>query len=382
MRRLDTYVLRQIFFPFVFFVVVFTGIIWLTQSLRVIDTVINNGQSARVFLEFTVLLLPLVMSIVLPISVFAAVLYAVNRLFGDSEITVMFASGMSGPALLRPVVIFSVAATAAMAFNTIFLMPSAQREMRGRITEIRADVAAAFLREGEFQTPSSGVTVYMREMGRSGEMFGIFVHDARKPDQIVTYTAEKAYLLRSEQETRLVMFNGVAQSITGPLDENLSLLRFDQISYDLTQFAGSEQVRARKPSELFLPRLLSITEQEARPRSIGEFRAEAHEALSAPLYALALPMLAVALVVGAGFRRQGFAGRIVIAVIAAVALRLTGFAAKSATTSEPELAVLMYLPPVAAVVFSVWYLARGGRTRTGRRRPPLLDDAEPEARAT
>ena len=103
MRRLDSYIFRQILGPFLFFVLVFTGVIWLGQSLKIIDTVVNNGQSARVFLEFSVLLLPTVLSIVLPIAAFAATLYAVNRLFGDSEIVVMFASGLSGPSLVRPV---------------------------------------------------------------------------------------------------------------------------------------------------------------------------------------------------------------------------------------------------------------------------------------
>ena len=62
MRRLDSYIFRQILGPFLFFVLVFTGVIWLTQSLKIIDMVVNNGQSARVFLEFTVLLLPMVLS--------------------------------------------------------------------------------------------------------------------------------------------------------------------------------------------------------------------------------------------------------------------------------------------------------------------------------
>ena len=45
--RIDRYIFRQILGPFLFFVLVFTGVIWLTQSLRVIDTVVNNGQSAQ-----------------------------------------------------------------------------------------------------------------------------------------------------------------------------------------------------------------------------------------------------------------------------------------------------------------------------------------------
>ena len=231
----------------------------------------NNGQSAWVFLEFTLLLLPLVLSIVLPISAFAAVLYASNRLFTDSEIVVMFAAGLSGTALLRSVLMFASLVLIAVYMLTLYLMPMAQRELRERVTQVRSDIVAAFIREGAFLNPMKGVTVYLRETGGPGEMFGIFVHDERDPDEVVTYTAERALLLRDEASTRLVMFDGIAQSSRGQLSPNLSTLRFTQFAYDLTQFDDERTERARKPSELFLPELLSITAEEAAPRPLGDF---------------------------------------------------------------------------------------------------------------
>ena len=367
MRRLDSYIFRQILGPFLFFVLVFTGVIWLTQSLRVIDTVVNNGQSARVFLEFTALLLPLVLSIVLPVSVFAAVLFAVNRLFTDSEIVVMMAAGLSGRSLLRAVVVFSLLVMAVVYLITLYLMPAAQREMRARLTEIRGDVAAAFVREGAFLSPVNGVTIYMRETGRSGEMFGVFVQDERDPTQVVTYTAERALLVRDQGEVRLVMFNGIAQSAKKSASDNLSILRFERLSYDLTQLNRPGPARFRKPSEMFLPELFAITPEQAVPRSIGDFRAEGHEALSGPLYVLALPMLAVAFVISAGFRRQGFTGRILAAAVAGLALRLVGMAAKSAVSGAPALWPAMYAPPVIGVVIAIWMLS--GLRRRARRGP-------------
>lgn len=370
MRRLDRYVLGQCIGPFVFFVLVFTGVIWLSQSLRVIDMVVNNGQSAGVFLEFTALLLPLVMAIVLPVSAFAAVLYAVNRLFTDSEVVVMFAAGLSPSALLRPVFLFSGVVMALLFVNTLYVMPTAQREMKDRITEIRGDIAAAFLREGAFLNPVAGVTVYLREMGRPGEMFGIFVQDERDADQVVTYTAERAVVVDAAGSTRLVMFDGIAQSAQGPEGAQLSLLRFEQLSYDLGAFASESGERVRKPSELYLPRLLTIGEEETGYRGIGDFRAEAHEALSAPLYVLALPLLGVAFIVAAGFRRQGFAGRVVASSVAALVLRLLGLAAKSATAAEAALWPLMYLPPLAGIGLALWLLSGVGVPRARRRALP------------
>ncbi|MEM7058286.1 MAG: LPS export ABC transporter permease LptF [Pseudomonadota bacterium] len=354
--RIDRYIFRQILGPFLFFVLVFTGVIWLTQSLRVIDTVVNNGQSATVFLEFTALLLPMVLSIVLPVSVFAAVLFAINRLFTDSEIVVMLASGLSGTSLLKAVAVFSALVMIVVFALTLYLMPTAQREMRDRITQIRGDVAVAFVREGQFLTPMRNVSVYLRETGRAGEMFGVLVHDERDPDRMVTYTAERALLVRDDQGTRLVMFDGVAQSADVPSTTSLSILRFDRLSYDLSPFAEPGPARARKPSEMYLPDLLEIDATQAAPRSLGDFRAEAHEALSAPLYVLALPLLAVAFVISSGFRRQGFTGRIVLAAIAGLALRLSGLAAKSLVTGAAVFWPLMYVPPLLGVIAAFWML--------------------------
>ena len=365
-RKLDRYIFRQVLGPFLFFVLVFTGVIWLTQSLRVIDTVVNNGQSARVFLEFTALLLPMVLSIVLPVALFAAVLFAINRMFGDSEVVVMLAAGLSATSLLRAITVFGALVMIVMYAITLYIMPTAQREMRDRIFQIRGDVAAALLREGEFLEPVQGVTIYLREAGRAGEMFGVYVQDERDPEQTVTYTAKRAVLVRDGPETRMVMFEGVAQNAEKGVVDTISILRFDQLAYDLTRLGAGSRARARKPSEMYVTKLLTITSEEGKPRPLGDYRAEAHEALSAPLYLLALPMLAVAFVVSSGFRRQGFTKRIVMAALAGLALRLLGLAAKSAVSGATALWPLLYLPPILGVAIAILMLS-GLRFRALRR---------------
>ncbi len=357
MRRLDSYILRLILRPFLFFVLVFTGVIWLGQSLKIIDIVVNNGQSARTFLEFTLLLLPTVESIVFPIAAFAATLFTMNRLAQESETVAMFAAGFSGQSLLRPVIAFAAPVTVTAFILTLVAMPASQRTLRDRISEVRGDVATAFLREGSFQSPVRGITVYLRGIGEPGELLGIFVHDERDDDSTTTYTAKRAVLLGEGEGARLVMFDGLAQIAPRYEPNALTLLRFDQFSYDLSRLAGDDGTRPRKPSELFLPDLLAMTQAEAGGRPIGAYRAEAHEALSAPLYILAFPLLAVAFVISGGFRRHGFAGRILIATAVAVALRLTGLGLKAATSAAAVLWPTMYLPPLLGGALALWLLA-------------------------
>jgi lipopolysaccharide export system permease protein len=107
-KRLDRYFLTRLLGPFGFFALVLTGIIWLTQALGLIDRVIAYNQSALVFLEFSSLILPRVLNIVLPMAAFSAALFAVHRLYTESELIVAMAAGQSKLALLRPFAAFGM----------------------------------------------------------------------------------------------------------------------------------------------------------------------------------------------------------------------------------------------------------------------------------
>lgn len=355
---LDKYVIGQILGPFGLFALIFTGIVWLTQSLRVIDTVVNNGQSALVFFEFTALLLPTVLSMVFPVAAFAATIFAVNRLFMESEIVVMMAAGKSRLSLARPIALFGLMVMAAMLVITLYLMPTASREMKERLSALQSDIANALIREGQFIHPADGVTVYVRETGRDGQMLGLFVQDDRDAEARVTYTAHRAALVRTDAGPRIVMFDGAAQRVT-PGEKNLSVLTFDKLVYDLDALIEKGSERRRKPSEHFFYDLLDPTESVLEGREPGKFVAEGHEQISAPLYAVALPLIAIAALLGPGFRRRGYLSRIVAAVAAAAVVRLLGVAAKSVVSGDAALWPLMYGPPAIGIALALLVLWRG-----------------------
>ena len=68
MSRFDRYVLSQLVVLFGFFALVLVSIYWINQAVRLFDRLIGDGQSAFVFLEFTVLTLANVIRMVLPVA--------------------------------------------------------------------------------------------------------------------------------------------------------------------------------------------------------------------------------------------------------------------------------------------------------------------------
>ena len=85
MAKFDRYMLSQLLVLFGFFSLILVSVYWVNRAIGLFDQLISDGQTALVFLEFTILTLPYVILIVLPISAFVAAVYVTNRLSSESE---------------------------------------------------------------------------------------------------------------------------------------------------------------------------------------------------------------------------------------------------------------------------------------------------------
>src|SRR5207244_5364511 len=94
-NAIDRYIFRTTLGAFLLVLVSLTGIIWITQALREIDLVTNQGQTILVFLGITALLIPILAQVIAPIAFVIAVVYAIDKLNGDAELVVMTAAAMS-----------------------------------------------------------------------------------------------------------------------------------------------------------------------------------------------------------------------------------------------------------------------------------------------
>jgi len=165
MTLLDRYLLRQMVVAFAFFCLILAGVIWLTQAVRLIDTVLSAGQSLWRLIEFSTLVLPRVLSMVVPLSGFAAALYAINKLYSESELVVMMTAGLGPFAIARPVAMFAVALSLLTLVITNFLAPAGQLQLDQNRQQIRTELANALIREGRFLHPAKGLTRYLHGGG-------------------------------------------------------------------------------------------------------------------------------------------------------------------------------------------------------------------------
>jgi len=321
-----------------------TCVILLTQSLRLLDLVINRGQSAPTFVYLTVLILPGLLVIILPIAFFFGTLFTLSRLNGDSELVVMASAGYSQRQLATPVFIAAVMVMAITWACALWLMPMGQRALNAKVVDIRADIGAALLNEGEFNSPALGLTVFIRQLSSDGQIRGILVHDSRDVKRPVTYLAEKGVLAQTPQGARLIMLDGTVEQ-SAQSGSQLSVLKFQRDVINLDQFDGPMRSNQRQTSERFLSELLN-PDPALTQKVRNSYLAEAHNRLSQPLYCLAFAMIALAAILKVRRQRGALAKRLTMASLAAAAVRIAGYGVAGPASSHPGLIVLFYVIPL------------------------------------
>jgi lipopolysaccharide export system permease protein len=351
--RLSTYVLGQMIGPTLLFAFLLTAVIWLTQSLRLLDLVINRGQSAPTFVYLTILILPSLLVIILPIAFFAGTLFALNKLNSDSELVVMSAAGFSRAQITLPVLLAAAIVMALTYLCGLYLMPAGQRAMKDKVVDIRADIGAALLNEGEFNTPASGLTVFIRELNSDGTIRGVMVHDNRNKKSPVTYLAVRGQLAQTPAGARLIMFDGTVEQ-SSHAGGQLTVLNFQRDVFDLDQFAGPARATDRATSERYLSELFS-PDPKLMPKLRNAYIAEGHNRLSQPLYCIAFALIALAAVLRGRRARGANALRLALAALGAAVVRIAGYGVQGLAVGSPSLVFLFYLIPLlgAAVALAV-----------------------------
>lgn len=376
MARFDRYLLSQLLALFGFFSLVLVAVYWVNRAVGLFDQLIGDGQSALVFLEFSLLTLPNVIRLVLPVSAFAACLYAINRLMQESELVVMQATGFSAFRLARPVLWFGAIVVAMQLALLNLLVPLSQARLAERSAEISENVTARFLNEGRFMHPAKGVTIYIREITPLGELNDLFLADERSPDERVVYTARKALLVRGDVAPRLVMLDGAAQRLSRDASRRIALTRFSTFTMDLAGVVGAADARKRQMKELTTAELLSAEPAliEATGETPGAFRAEVHTRIAGSLLGLAAPLLGFGCLMLGGYSRFGLWRQIAGAVVGLILLQMVNTAASGTVLRNDGLWALNYAAPILGTLagLSLLWLAQ---------RPRRLQPRDPAGRA-
>ncbi len=377
MNLLSRYIFLQIMFPFVMSTVIITAIAWLTQSTRLLDLIILQGQGAGIFFRLSLLFIPNLAGLIAPIGLLIACIYTLNRMNQDSELAVIYAAGSGKWKIVRPFIFASLLVTVLVAAVNAYIMPKSLQLLRAEVTQIRADLLANLLQPGRFFSPLKGVTIYFRERDQNNDMLGVIIHDRRNQAEQITIVAKRSSLIGNEGGNFMVFYDGSTQRRAGSA-EKTNLVAFTKYSYDLSGFAPESEISYLKPKEKFLGDLLNPNPTDPYFRAFpGKIRAELHRRLASVLYPLVFTLIALAFLADAQTARQGQIIRILLAISTVVMVRGLGLAFTNLSAKKDWAVLLVYALPFLVILTSLFYinLNQVGSFLRNRRSQPLISNA-------
>lgn len=309
------------------------------QSLRFTDLIINKGLSILTFLYLTLLLLPSLLGIILPVALFCAVIFTYQKFIAGSELIVFEATGISKLGLVKPALKLGFYLTLIGYLISMYLLPLSYRQFKELQYDIHNSYASVLVEAGVFNSPADNITIHISQENK-GKLNGILVHDNRDKEKPVTLIAEEGEIIQTETGPYIKLINGTRQQAK---DNDINSLHFDEYTFNIGDYVGfsEERKRTRKRKEKYFFELLE--------EKSGKSFAEANNRIVWPLYSLALPLLASASLLYGDFSRREKWHKILIAGGICVLFVAFGFGLNFLTSEYKPLVVLMYLNVLAVI---------------------------------
>ena len=262
MRLIDRYVIREVLLPFFIGLLVFTFMLIIPYLIQLAEQFIAKGVPTLVILKVMATLLPMALSLTIPMSLLLGLLVAFGRLSADREFVALQACGVSLLRLMRPVVLLAVVTWAATSYVLIVAIPDANQAYREMTYTIVAERAEGEVRPRVFFEDFPDLVLYVREIPTTGGWNEVFLADNRPGKPAAVYLARHGRVVLDREKRTVEMVLEQGSRHTADPAGKYEVFTFKQLLISLD------------PESVF-PR--TGPARGAREMSIGELRARAAE---------------------------------------------------------------------------------------------------------
>jgi lipopolysaccharide export system permease protein len=367
MSLVTRHIFKYLFTSLAFLATVLTTGVWLTQSLRFVEIIVNQNVSIGGYFSLVGFLIPDLLAIVLPICILISVLFTYNKLIADHEMSIFRTCGLSNWRLARPALIMAFFMACVVAFMNIYLVPLSYRHLRDMEYELRNEFSSNFVQDGMFNT-LRGVTVYARTRAVNGDLDGVFIHSmgqgasASQPKRNpFTIVAQHGTLTEKEgKKSLLMLFQGTRQEKDEKTGK-VSFFHFQTLSYDLDQLATNIQERIIKPYERSLLDLLNPPDADKLPSTTrAQFNSEGHQRLLSPFLVIVFALIGLSALLPHELNRRGRQKRIIAVIGLAASIHIGLVSLINASGRWSITIPLAYLSIALIGVFSLVVLEKQG----------------------
>ena len=233
--------MKKIFFrkilsdsAFFFFLSLFATslIIWIFQAVNFLDIILEDGRSYIVYVQYTLLNFPKIISRILPFVLFFTFIFTLTKYEYNNELIILWNFGVHKISFIKFFFIVSIFLTIVQIFFTSIIVPSTQELARSLLRTSEINFFESFIKTKKFNDTIKGLTIYVEKKDKNGNLINIYLERESSGAFQVTH-AKKGIFKHDNNIPLLTLYDG---QTTSNKNGKINNFKFSKSNFNLSNF--------------------------------------------------------------------------------------------------------------------------------------------------
>jgi lipopolysaccharide export system permease protein len=290
-NKLAYYFIVEFFKNYLSILFAFGLIIWITQAVRLLDLISEDGNSILAYFLHILSILPRILSRISIIIFFISFVVTISKFEDHNELKALWFSGIDKKIFITYLVKFSILLVFLLILIRLFVVPYFSNYSRYLLLNSTVGSIAPLIKYNNFNNPLKKITIYVGKKNQINELEDIilFENNAEKSKTII---AKSGVIINENNKNLLVLINGSVQEEGN--NKKIAIIDFDKITLNLSQYSKKtiDYYKFPETSSIELYKKLKNKNDEQFLDIVGELNSR----IIIPLFIPSLALLACFLI--------------------------------------------------------------------------------------
>ena len=202
-------------------------VIWVFQAVNFLDIMIEDGRDYLVYINFTLLNFPKILSKIFPFALFFSIFYVTTRYELKNELIIFWNFGVHKITIINFILKISILLLILQIIFTSLLVPKSQDEARSFLRSSTVNFFDNFIKPQKFNDTIKGVTIYSAKKDKEGKLYNLYLKRVIKPNEFQITYAKKGEFRQISSIPILVLYDGATITSRDNKVTNISFSKSD-----------------------------------------------------------------------------------------------------------------------------------------------------------
>lgn len=227
-NKIFQYFFKEFFKLFLIISLSFSLLIWFTQAARLLELVTEFGNPINIYLKYLFFSYPKILDNTFLLNFIITLFFLFTKLQNEKEMDIYWLSGVSKIRIYKITLIIGSTVLLLNILLSNFLAPWSSYQGRMILGKSKFTLLNAIVKEKNFNSPLTGLTIYVETNDQKGNLEGIFIYDKFR-----SITAETGKVFSDGENSYLELYNGTTQELVG---DKLNFINFNSTVFDFSKY--------------------------------------------------------------------------------------------------------------------------------------------------